>query len=384
MDIGLSPIRLTGGLCLSGRRLTSGDVAIAGDRFAEGGGREVDASGHILLPGIVDLRASGWIGHMPPGRPRPADVARAVAAAADSLARNGVTTAWISAGWSRADAYATPEMAEAVVATVADLRERGAPLDLSARIEADTHLTDEADRLVALIARPGIAHVALRPMILTLQDLAEGDAPARSAWARAHAVPTRAIGAAAEAAAAASAHVPRHICRVAAACDAAGIGFSSHGDRDAEAREHYRMLGARMADTPRTRAAVTAARAMGDPVILDARDVVGSARQQGWVADGLVDALATGDVPSSGLRAALALDACGLVPFPEAWALVSARPAAVMARPDRGAIAPGLRADFVVLDARTRHVAATISGGRLVAGQGALADRIAGMPLAAE
>ncbi|MBF9032188.1 amidohydrolase family protein [Rhodobacterales bacterium HKCCE3408] len=359
-------------------------LSLTGGLIGGTGGTEIDVAGHLVLPGIVDLRSSAWRAHLP-SRPKPADVAGAVADGLASLARHGITTAWISAGWTRADACATPAMAEAVIAAIAG---RGpSPVDIAARIEADTHLTDTTDRLIAVLRAGGIAHLSLVPLLALLIDIADQGPAARAAHARALGVPVRNLDAAIAEAQAAAPCVTRNVCRLAETCDAAGIGYSSTADKDAEEREYYRMIGARMADAPRTRSAAAAAAGMGDPVLLDAAQVIDSARHQSWVADGLIDALVSGNSPSSVLRAVLALQARDLMPLETAWALVSARPAAIMGLTDRGEIEPGRRADLVIVEAATGHVAATLSAGRVTAGHGSVARALAqaaGGRLAAE
>ena len=75
------------------------------------------------------------------------------------------------------------------------------------------------------------------------------------------------------------------------------------------------------------------------------------------------------------LPAAFRLAHDGVCSFPDAWALISANPAEAAGLTDRGRLAPGLRADFLLVDApegRFPSVAAATIGGRLAyAGNGA-------------
>ena len=71
--------------------------------------------------------------------------------------------------------------------------------------------------------------------------------------------------------------------------------------------------------------------------------------------------------PSPGRARPLALAA--------AWHLVSKGPAQVLGLTDRGDLAPGQRADLVILDSASRQVAATFSGGRISYMAGAAAER---------
>jgi alpha-D-ribose 1-methylphosphonate 5-triphosphate diphosphatase len=65
------------------------------------------------------------------------------------------------------------------------------------------------------------------------------------------------------------------------------------------------------------------------------------------------------------MRAAFVLAGRGVLDFPQAWALISANPAAAAGLTDRGGIAPGKRADIVLVDPAGPRIVATIVGGRL-------------------
>ena len=68
-------------------------------------------------------------------------------------------------------------------------------------------------------------------------------------------------------------------------------------------------------------------------------------------------------------------DTNGLATLPAAWAMISQRPAEILRLPDRGRLAPGLRADMVVVDPVSRAVEATICGGRITHMSGEVAER---------
>ena len=65
------------------------------------------------------------------------------------------------------------------------------------------------------------------------------------------------------------------------------------------------------------------------------------------------------------LQAAFTLAGRGVLDLPRAWALIAANPARVAGLADRGEIAPGKRADLMVVDPATPRVVATIVGGRI-------------------
>jgi alpha-D-ribose 1-methylphosphonate 5-triphosphate diphosphatase len=89
----------------------------------------------------------------------------------------------------------------------------------------------------------------------------------------------------------------------------------------------------------------------------------------------LVDALASDYHYPALLRAALTLWQGGMG-LTEAWALVSSGPARLLGLQDRGEIATGKRADFVILDAKSHAVAATIAGAQIAYARGDIVQRL--------
>ena len=144
--------------------------------------------------------------------------------------------------------------------------------------------------------------------------------------------------------------------RVAAMGRAAGAPMLSHDDTRARTRAYYRDLGARVAEFPMVPEAAEAARAGGDAIVFGAPNAmrggshIGSLGAGDMVEAGLCDALAS-DYFYPAMHAALArLDAERRAPRPALWSLASRGPAAALGLHDRGRIAPGLRADLVLLD----------------------------------
>jgi alpha-D-ribose 1-methylphosphonate 5-triphosphate diphosphatase len=68
----------------------------------------------------------------------------------------------------------------------------------------------------------------------------------------------------------------------------------------------------------------------------------------------------------------------GLLDLAGAWDLVSKGPAEVLGLDDRGELAPGKRADVVILEKDSQRVAATLSGGRVSYMSGEIAARFLG------
>jgi alpha-D-ribose 1-methylphosphonate 5-triphosphate diphosphatase len=244
-------------------------------------------------------------------------------------------------------------------------------------LRVETRLVEEEARLIALVRRHGIGQVVFRDSLGELTEIAAG-APRRFA-ARAGAAgrTVAAMRAAMAAAEARAGQVPRHLCRLAEAFDALGVLYGSMGDPDAETRERFAMIGARVAVFPASRRAAAAACAMGDPVVLAAGDVVAErVTAVDLVREGRCTALASGRVRGAMAAAAWRLVDRQVCDQPRAGALVSAGPAEVARLPDRGRLEPGRRADFVVIREATRAVEATVAGGRLVFAAGEAGARL--------
>ncbi len=152
------------------------------------------------------------------------------------------------------------------------------------------------------------------------------------------------------------AEVPGDIARIAALAGAHGAPMLSHDDSQVETRSYYRGLGARVAEFPMHERVFLAARAAGDAIVLGAPNAMrggshlGSPGAAEMIARGLCDILASDYYYPALLGAVARLAADRVAPLPVLWRLVSLNPARAMGLTDRGRIAPGLRADLVLLD----------------------------------
>jgi alpha-D-ribose 1-methylphosphonate 5-triphosphate diphosphatase len=346
----LPPLRLTGGLALRDGALQARSVALAGGRFVRAPLPEVAVPGCRILPGIVDLHGG----------------------AADGAAAAGITTAWVPRDWSWEGGADGMVRTEAAVAA----RHR-AGIDRRIVIRAETHLVDEGERLLALVRRHGVGLVLFRDSLHEMTELAVAEPRRLAARAAAAGRTAEEMLAAMAEAKARAREVPRHLCRLAEAFDAMGVVYGSMGDPDAETRERFAMIGARVAVFPASRRVAAAACAMGDPVVLSAGDVAAErVTAVDLVREGRCTALASGRdwrVMAEAVWRLVDRRVCDLV---RAWALVSAGPAEVARLPDRGRIAPGRRADLVVIREATREVEATVSAGRLVFAEGEAGARL--------
>ncbi len=161
--------------------------------------------------------------------------------------------------------------------------------------------------------------------------------------------------------------------RLAAVARAQGTPQLSHDDDSPAMRQRFHDLGARIAEFPMGDETAAAAKAMGDPIVLGAPNVlrggshIGLQSAAASVGRGLCDILASDYYYPALLHAPFILARDGVVGLAEAWRLVSTNPADALGLADRGRLAPGQRADIVVIDEASGapNVRATVAGGRL-------------------
>jgi alpha-D-ribose 1-methylphosphonate 5-triphosphate diphosphatase len=131
------------------------------------------------------------------------------------------------------------------------------------------------------------------------------------------------------------------------------VALASHDDTTAEHVHQAVAEGMAIAEFPTTQVAAEAARAQGMQIVMGAPNVILGGSHSGNVAAaalagaGLLDGLSSDYVPVSLLHAAFRLAELPGQSLPATVGLVSRRPAAMIGLADRGAIAPGLRADLV-------------------------------------
>jgi alpha-D-ribose 1-methylphosphonate 5-triphosphate diphosphatase len=168
--------------------------------------------------------------------------------------------------------------------------------------------------------------------------------------------------------------IPAANARLAQAARHRGIALASHDDETPAMRAAYRALGCEICEFPKTSATAAAARENGEASVLGAPNVVRGGSQSGGIdaadaiRDGLCDVLTSDYYYPSMMQAALRLVAAGSATIADAWSLVASAPAIAARLVDRGRLAPGLRADIVVVDDRDPKLpraVAVIVGGRL-------------------
>ena len=340
----------------------------------------VDLDGYMIVPGIVDVHGDGFERHLAPRRGAMKTMQEGLVAAEAELAANGITTAVLAQFISWEGGLRGYEFAEQVFGAIQQVSDT-LVTDLRGQLRLETHLLDLYADLPQRMQDWGLSYVVFNDH-LPHDRLAKGQ------------VPKRMVGQALKAGRnpddhlrmmqdlhVQSADVPGALdwlCKVLAA---RGIQMGSHDDTTAEGRALWRKRGVRVAEFPETLEAAEAAAAAGDHVVLGSPNVVRGGSHNGNVSAldlismGIGGALASDYHYPSPRRAAFMLADRGVLPLAQAWHLVSAGPAAVLGLSDRGVIATGKRADLLVLDAQTRRVALTMSGGRVSYMSGDIAAR---------
>ncbi len=170
--------------------------------------------------------------------------------------------------------------------------------------------------------------------------------------------------------------LPATLERLSAAAAALGVPIAAHDEMSWDDRARNAALGCIISDFPIREEAATAARSTDIPVIMGAPNVVrgGSHMPTGicaaeMVGRGVCTILASDYYYPALLLAPFRLVADEVTTLPEAWHLVSRNPARAVGLTDRGEIAAGRRADFIVVNAADRtapRIEAVFAGGRPV------------------
>jgi len=369
-------LHITGGEVLTDA-LIRADLSTHGETIAGLGdaapadAHRLDATGLYVLPGIVDCHGDAFERHIMP-RPGVAfDIDLALRDADRAMLASGITTAFHGVTWSWEPGLRGADNARRLVERIAALKtELGADTRFHLRhetfnLDAEAEIigwlasgrvgvlafndhtggilkaTTRPDKLAKTVERTGLTHEDF----MTL---------AANVWARKE-------------------EVPASIERLAAAAHAAGVPVMSHDDMTPEMRRWYRSLSVTVAEFPINEATTREAAAHGEAIVFGAPNVVRGGSHldcpgaEAMVRQGLCTILASDYYYPALPLAPFILARKGATDFAAAWRLVSRGPAEALRLPDRGAIAPGKRADLVLIaPGPLPRVVATIAGGRLV------------------
>jgi len=339
-----------------------GSVTLADGRIveiAEGGAVRpgaVDCGGDCLAPGLIELHTDNLERHM---QPRPGvhwPLRPAVVAHDAELAANGITTVFdalrvgsvVSDRKARYGKYARDVLTQILALRAAGQLRISHFVHLRAEICSETLLEELAefgpeDRvgIVSLMDHtPGQRQFRelgkLREYLVGKYGMSEDEMATHFAHLQ---------GIKAELGAAHEAGAVAHARRL-------GATLASHDDTTLADVEASASHGVKVAEFPTTEEAAAASKASGIAVMMGAPNLLRGGSHSGNVAasaladEGLLDILSSDYAPSALLMGAVRL---GLERQDLAFGLrtVTAAPADAIGLPDRGRIAPGLRADLV-------------------------------------
>jgi alpha-D-ribose 1-methylphosphonate 5-triphosphate diphosphatase len=363
---------IEGGKTLRGTELLADDLFVADGAIAENpapDARRFDASGLLVMPGLVDIHGDA---HERQFQPRPGIGFPAALAMRDSAAQLiscGITTAYLGVTLSWEPGLRSLDAWRGMKATLRDMKGSSATdLRVHLRFEADNF--DALDDALADIASGDVHLLGFNdhtPSIVkklgNLDDVAK--------YAGRAGMKADAFMAMAQQVYARRDEVPAARTRLAEAAANADIPMLSHDDDSIERRALFRAHGARICEFPITEEVAADARTANEAVVMGAPNVVRGGSHLGWASAaplaerGLVNVLASDYFWPAMMEAAFVMAGRGVLDLPRAWALVSANPAEACGLQDRGRLEAGLRGDVVVVDAARRAPVAVFAEGRL-------------------
>jgi alpha-D-ribose 1-methylphosphonate 5-triphosphate diphosphatase len=345
-----------------------GLIAEAGPHPA-GCAADVDGSGLLCLPGLIDTHSDALEKERVPrpGAELPLDFA--LLSLEGKLRASGITTVFHGAGFQHKTSSGlerTVSTAAALCAAVADRAAvAAAPVDHRILYRLDARSAEGAAALRDQLGQLDPGTGAAAPLISH-----EDHTPGQGQYVDRQYMERYLRGAAGMTAQDAIAHVDELIeergqylpvlaenyAWLGGLAKAGRIRLVGHDPDSPEAIAALRDRGGSVAEFPTTIPAARAARDLGFPVVMGAPNVLRGGSHSGNVSavdlvkTGLVTTLASDYLPSGLLAAVFVLARSGLLPLPEAIALVTSGPAAVAGLTDRGRLEPGLRADLTLVE----------------------------------
>ncbi len=307
-----------------------------------------DASGLLVLPGIIDIHGDAFERQI---QPRPGTIFSHDIALADTdrqLVANGITTAFhaLTYSWQA---------------------------DHRIHMRFENHHIDGLQDVLNWIAAGKIDFLTFNehlPSIAKLSAIPEKLATfAERARCSEKIFLERLQRAQLHAAA-----VPSVLTALAGACLAAGIPMASHDDRTYDDREYFHAMGVGISEFPKTQDALFTAMALDNLVVMGAPNVLLGGSHNGGLSaidairSCMCDMLASDYYYPSLLHAPFKLVRMGVCSLADAWRLVAENPAKALCLNDRGRIADGCRADLLLVEvspAGSVRLVATIAAGKL-------------------
>src|SRR5580698_9799237 len=345
----MNPLSITGGQALlPNDGVQPIDVNLADGRIgrlgsAPPGSMRLDASGLLVLPGIVDLHGDAFERQIQPrpGVDFPFDLALQDTEA--QLLASGITTAFHGVTLSWEPGLRSLSAWRAMLAAL----DAGAwTCDMRVHLRWEAYNLDALDTAIADIEAGRVHLLAFNdhtPSILKkLNDPVEG-----AKYSGRAGMTMDAFRAFTDRIASRADEVPAALERIGAAARTAVLPMASHDDDTLPVRARYRALGAHICEFPMAEAVGRDARATGEHVVMGSPNVVRGRSHLNWASAAVMAEAGVCDVLSSDYyypamaRAAFVLADRGHIDLPQAWAFISANPASAAGLRDRGSIATG-------------------------------------------
>lgn len=364
---------------LPGQGIEQTHLSINGDRIVDcaapghGGGTTIDAGGLLVLPGIVDLHGDAFEHLLMPRSGVRFPVGVALAEVDRQLVANGITTAYHGITYSWEPGLRGRETVVAVLDALAVIGER-LGCDTRVHLRHELHNIDAEGEIRDWIREGRIGLLALNDHLGMIRERLDRKEKL-SQYTERSGLGADDYRALVERVAARDSEVAVTTASLCHAATAMGIPVASHDDETVAMRRGYRGLGAGLCEFPCNAETAREAVDAGEDVILGAPNVLRGGSHDGRlnardaIGEGLCTALASDYYYPAALHAVFHLSDSGVLPFAAAWDLVSSGPARAAGLDDRGVIAPGRRADLLLVDANAPsgpQVVATVAGGRLV------------------
>lgn len=357
---------LLDGIGLQSLAVTIGDGSVRAIDHVQSGPR-LDATGLLVLPGIVDIHGDAFERQLQPrpGVDFPADIA--LADTESQLLANGITTAFhgVTLSWEPGLRSLT-----AWRAILAALAARQWTCDMRIHLRWEAYNLDALDAALADIGAGRVHLLAFNDHTPSILRKLEDPVTAAKYSERAG-MPLEEFRALSVSVARRAADIPAGLERISAAARAAGIPMASHDDPSTAVRDAFRARGARICEFPMAEPVARAAQRANDFVVMGSPNVVRGRSHIGWASAarmaeaGICTVLSSDYFYPAMPRAALILADRGVLDLARAWALVSTNPARATGLLDRGSIAEGKRADLVLIDRASSRPVATIVAGRI-------------------
>lgn len=358
-------------------RLEDGFIAEVGDGDAPARGNvsRINASGHTVVPGIVDIHGDMLERELEPRPGTSFPVELALAELDKRLAANGVTTAFAAVALADGPGLRSETRARELIEAINE-----------ARTSLLTDLRVHARFEIGLPQSVALVHTCLERdqlQMVSLMDHTPGQGQFRDIEGYVEYM-TRWLGNREAALASVRESQTRPASwdigrEVAGAARARGIPVASHDDDSPKKVALMRDFGATISEFPVTLEAACAARAaglwiaMGAPNALRGTSHGGNLSARDALGAQALDILAADYHPASLAAAAFALEQHGFGTLHETVALVTSNPARAAGLQDRGRLVVGTRADLAVYSGGvTPRLRLTLCGGRATYNDGTL------------